>query len=92
MLSKLDTQFEKAFNQLSDFNKALPPDVMLKLYAFYKQATTGDSIQFNEESDMKNAFKFNAWTQLNGMTKNKAKKEYIALANSILETKLKSKL
>ncbi|MBT7135260.1 MAG: phosphatidylserine decarboxylase, partial [Polaribacter sp.] len=31
-----------------------------------------------------NAFKFNAWMQLNGMSPDDAKKSYIELANTIL--------
>ena len=41
----------------------------------------------NGESDVKNAFKFNAWTQLNGMSKEQAKQEYINLAKQILTSK-----
>lgn len=84
MSSELDIAFEQAFSKISTLSQSLPPDTMLKLYAFYKQASSGDSYQVNAEPDVKNAFKFNAWMQLNGMSQNEAKEEYIKLANSIL--------
>ena len=67
--------------------KSVAPDIMLKLYAYYKQALLGDLYAANGESDVKNAFKFNAWTQLNGMSKEQAKQEYINLAKRILTSK-----
>jgi diazepam-binding inhibitor (GABA receptor modulating acyl-CoA-binding protein) len=41
---------------------------MLKLYAYYKQAVLGNTFFYGGEVDVRDAFKFNAWTQLNGMT------------------------
>jgi len=87
MGAKLDTKFTKAFSQLSDLEESLAPDIMLKLYAYYKQAVSGDTFSYDGETDVRDAFKFNAWTQLNGMSQDDAKKEYIKLANSVLETK-----
>ena len=87
----LDKKFEIAFNKISELKKAVAPDVMLKLYAFYKQASFGNKFTFNSESDVRSGFKFNAWIQLNGMSIENAKKEYIKLANKILtDKKLKS--
>ena len=39
--------------------------------------------------DVRDAFKFNAWTQLNGMSQEEAKKQYIKLVKSILKNQLK---
>tara|TARA_R110002073_G_scaffold53840_4_gene138889 strand:+ start:92935 stop:93186 length:252 start_codon:yes stop_codon:yes gene_type:complete len=83
MDTDLDKEFNKAFHRLSELKESLPPDVMLKLYAYYKQATSGDIFSFNNEPDVRNAFKFNAWTQLNGMSQDEAKQEYINLAKEI---------
>ena len=41
------------------------------------------------EVDVRDAFKFNAWTQLNGMTQENAKKQYIKLVKNILNNQLK---
>lgn len=49
----------------------------------YKQAVVGDSFSYNREIDVIDAFKLNAWRQLNGMSQEEAKKQYIKLANSI---------
>jgi len=83
MDTDLDKEFNEAFHRLSELKESLPPDVMLKLYAYYKQATSGDIFSFNSEPDVRNAFKFNAWTQLNGMSQEEAKQEYINLAKDI---------
>jgi acyl-CoA-binding protein len=62
------------------------PDMMLKLYAYYKQATYGDNnpeyIETNE-LDLRNGFKLNAWIQLRGLSKDNAKKEYIKIVNNL---------
>ena len=87
MGQELDIEFNKAFELLSQLKENLAPDIMLKLYAYYKQATSGDLFSIDEESDVRNAFKFNAWMQLNGMSQENAKKEYIILAKEILKTK-----
>jgi acyl-CoA-binding protein len=86
MKTALDKEFEKFFQQISDLKESVAPDVMLKLYAYYKQATSGDIFSENDESDVRNAFKFNAWTQLNGMSQEEAKREYITLAKQVLTT------
>lgn len=83
----LDKEFNKAFNEISKLRKAIAPDIMLKFYAYYKQATFGNNFTFNSGLDVRSAFKFNAWMQLNGMTSEEAKKEYINLANLILNKK-----
>ena len=86
MTSDLDKEFQEAFQSLSAMKESVAPDVMLKLYAYYKQATSGDIFSINGESDVRNAFKFNAWTQLNGMSEDQAKREYINLARQVLIT------
>jgi diazepam-binding inhibitor (GABA receptor modulating acyl-CoA-binding protein) len=48
-----------------------------------KQAVVGDFFSYDRETDVIDAFKFNAWRQLNGMSQEEAKKQYIKLANSI---------
>ncbi|SNR15160.1 acyl-CoA-binding protein [Tenacibaculum jejuense] len=86
MSSNLDELFSEAFSRANDTKKKFAPDVQLRLYAYYKQATKGDNFSFNNEEDnLKNAFKFNAWIQLKGMNADEAKKNYIELVNSILK-------
>ncbi|WBX75699.1 acyl-CoA-binding protein [Tenacibaculum ovolyticum] len=85
MVNDLDIQFQKAYKEASKLKERLPPDVMLKLYAYYKQAVKGDHFSFNTNNGLRNAFKFNAWMQLKGMSEDQAKQEYINLVNSIIK-------
>jgi len=89
MTPKLDIKFNRAFDKLSKLEESVAPDVMLKLYAYYKQALAGDNFSYDGKVDVRDAFKFNAWTQLNGMTQEEAKKQYIKLVKSILKNQLK---
>ena len=89
MTVSLDMKFTKAFNDLSELEENLAPDIMLKLYAYYKQAVIGNTFSYGGEVDVRDAFKFNAWTQLNGMTQENAKKHYIKLVKNILNNQLK---
>ncbi|MDT7832858.1 acyl-CoA-binding protein [Flavobacteriaceae bacterium S356] len=84
MAKDLDIKFDEAFEKISALEESIAPDLMLKLYAYYKQGTSGDPLSLNTGPDVRNAFKFNAWMQLNGMTQEDAKKEYIKLAKKIL--------
>lgn len=85
MENDLDLRFKEAYKIASKLEEKLPPDVMLRLYAYYKQAVKGDRFTFNDNSDLRNAFKFNAWMQLRGMGEDEAKEEYIKLVNSIIK-------
>jgi len=79
----LDKEYKAAFDKISKLKRAVAPDVMLKFYAYYKQINFGNKFSLNSGLDGRSAFKFNAWMQLNGMTSEQAKKEYIELAKTI---------
>jgi acyl-CoA-binding protein len=86
MEKDLNKKFEEAYNISSTTKKKLPPDVMLQFYAYYKQATKGNN--YEEPSgtvELRNAFKLNAWFQLNHLSETEAKKEYIKLVNKYLK-------
>ena len=78
---KLNEDFEEAYQKASDMKEALPQDVMLLFYAYYKQATAGDNFSFNANFGVRDAFKFNAWMQLKGISTDDAKRKYIELVN-----------
>lgn len=84
----LDIKFKEAFNKVSKIRFKIAPDVRLQLYAFYKQATSGDNFAFNSESNIISGFKFNAWMQLKGMPPKEAKEAYIELVEKIITKKL----
>jgi|TARA_B110000967_G_scaffold16358_1_gene15491 acyl-CoA-binding protein len=87
MDSDLDIAFKEAFIEISKLKEAVAPDVMLKLYAYNKQANFGSSSPHYEKLDIRNAFKVNAWMQIKDMSSNDAKQEYIKLAKSLLSNK-----
>lgn len=87
MNQSLDIEFKEAYQTISGLSQEhFTPDVMLKLYAYYKQATYGDNnpeyIDENE-IDLRNGFKLNAWIQLRGTSIEDAKREYIKIVNSL---------
>ena len=87
METELDIKFNEAFDKISKLRKAIAPDIMLKFYAYNKQANFGNKFSFNSELNVRSAFKLNAWMQLNGMKSDIAKKEYINLAKTVLNHK-----
>lgn len=83
----LDTRFQEAVEIASNMTQAsLPQDVQLRLYAYYKQATSG-TIDYNQASnyDLRNAFKTNAWMQISHLSVDEAKELYIENINSIIK-------
>lgn len=86
MVKNIETVFKEAFKEVSESSKELAPDVLLRLYAYYKQATNGDGLSIDqEETDVRDAFKFNAWMQLKGMSETEAMSEYVKLVNEIFK-------
>lgn len=84
----LETRFNEAFEAASKFDEQLPPDVMLRIYAYYKQATHDPtSFRLNNNNDLRNAFKMNAWMQISHLSIEEAKEKYIEIINSILNKK-----
>jgi acyl-CoA-binding protein len=81
----LDKRFQDAVEAAAGMTQAeLPQDVQLRLYAYYKRATTGaPSINYNANLDLRNAFKTNAWMQVSHITPDEAKEKYIELIHSL---------
>jgi acyl-CoA-binding protein len=83
---ELNLQFEQAVLQSKALAQKPANDVLLKLYALYKQATLGD---IQADAAPTNTFdfvaraKYNAWENLKGITNENAKQEYINLVNSL---------
>jgi acyl-CoA-binding protein len=85
--TQLDIEFKEAYKAISGLSQdQFAPDIMLKLYAYYKQATYGDNnpeYQEMEEIDIRDSFKLNAWVQLKGMSVADAKRAYIQIVNNL---------
>ncbi len=76
----LDTRFQEAVEIADTIPQAsLPQDVQLRLYAYYKQATSGTIVSPNQmlNFDLRNAFKTNAWMQVSHLSIDEAKELYI---------------
>jgi diazepam-binding inhibitor (GABA receptor modulating acyl-CoA-binding protein) len=86
MTKDLNTKFNKALKIAVDTDKKLPQDIQLQFYAYYKQATKGNNyVSPSGDVKLRNAFKLNAWFQLNHLSEAEAKKEYIKLVNKHLK-------
>ncbi|MCO6148745.1 acyl-CoA-binding protein [Flavobacterium sp. NRK1] len=82
----LDTLFNEAYEKASNMTESLPQDVMLRIYAYYKQATQGIAYRNHYQNfDLRNAFKMNAWMQVRHLTADEAKKLYIETINSLIK-------
>ncbi|RPD99544.1 phosphatidylserine decarboxylase [Aureibaculum marinum] len=88
-MSKLDDKFKIAFEIASNMTQRVPPDIMLKFYAYYKQATKGEKYKQPERGiPLRNAFKLNAWLQIKNLSTEEAKEKYIALVEEITNKKI----
>ena len=81
----LTTQFEEAVALSKTLSEKPSNDILLKLYALYKQASVGD---VNTEPpsnpfDIVNKAKHNAWNELQGKAKEDAMQEYIDLVKKL---------
>ena len=79
----LDIEFREAVDSINSHQEPFPADVLLKLYAYYKKATNDYSRPSSSKAII-NAFKTNALFQVEDITQDQAKKQYIKLANKYL--------
>jgi len=90
----INQEFEKAVASMSELPVKLPPDTMLKLYAYYKIAT-GLKVSLNAldqgAQSMIDAFKSNALFQARHTDRAQAMQQYIDLAHQIQQEILKNK-
>jgi len=81
MDNSLDIKFKEAVAKVNAHKQPFPADTLLKLYAYYKKAANN----YNRRSSSKpiiNAFKTNALFQIQNITEDEAKQEYINLVNN----------
>lgn len=76
----LENDFQAAFKRASKTEKLLPPDLKLKFYAYYKQATI-DALSHKPSGsiELRNAFKLNSLFQVKHLSREEAKSKYIEL-------------
>ncbi|MBB6610948.1 acyl-CoA-binding protein [Pontibacter sp. Tf4] len=77
-------EFEAAAERSKTLTERPSNDVLLKLYALYKQGSEGD---VNTERpggfDFKNIAKWDAWKKLEGKSQEEARAEYVAFVNEL---------
>ena len=78
------SKFEEAVAKSKTLTERPSNDVLLKLYALYKQVTEGDvSGERPGGFDFKGAAKYDAWEAQKGKSKEDAAREYVDLVNSL---------
>ena len=78
---ELDIEFVAAVDRVNDHTEPFPADFLLRLYAYYKKATNN----YDRPSSKKpiiNAFKTNALFQVQNISEDEAKQEYINLVTN----------
>jgi diazepam-binding inhibitor (GABA receptor modulating acyl-CoA-binding protein) len=80
MADDLQAQFETAAKEVQALPKRPGNDVLLKLYAYYKQATAGDvSGSRPGMTDFAGRAKYDAWARIKGTPKETAMQSYVDL-------------
>lgn len=77
----LHKEFEDAVERINAHTEPFPADFLLRLYAYYKKATN-DYGRPSSRKPIINAFKTNALFQVQDISPDEAKKEYINLVNN----------
>jgi diazepam-binding inhibitor (GABA receptor modulator, acyl-CoA-binding protein) len=81
---EISQQFTEAAERVQQLTIRPSNDILLKLYALYKQATDGNITGERPGGfDFKGAAKYDAWALLKNMAPEQAMKEYINLVNSL---------
>jgi len=77
-------EFEQAAALVKGFKTSPSNDELLLLYSLFKQATVGD-VNTEQPSmfSMKERAKWDAWKEKEGMSKEDAMEQYVALANEL---------
>lgn len=84
-MSELKMLFEKATQDVQKLAKKPDNETLLKLYAWYKQATAGDASGRRPGAfDMVGQAKFNAWSKVKGTGTEQAMQEYVNLVDRLL--------
>ena len=77
-------RFEQAVTASRDLPERPDDDTLLQLYALYKQATDGD-VHGERPGflDFVGGAKYDAWSQLAGMSGEEAKRQYVELVTAL---------
>ena len=83
-MSDLKARFEAAVANSKTLSERPDNATLLKLYALYKQATTGD-VEGKRPgfTDMVGRAKYDAWATIKGTPSEEAMSDYVALVDSL---------
>jgi diazepam-binding inhibitor (GABA receptor modulating acyl-CoA-binding protein) len=83
-VSDLKAKFERAVADSKTLSERPDNQTLLKLYALYKQATTGD-VEGKRPgfTDMVGRAKWDAWNEIKGTSKDDAMKQYVGLVDDL---------
>ena len=80
----LQEEFDQAVNRTKELTQRPSNNILMKLYALYKQSTVGDvEGELPDVMDFKASAKYRAWESLKGKSMNTSQQEYIDLVNSL---------
>lgn len=83
-MSDLDAEFTQAQDDVTKLTADPGNNAKLKLYALYKQATSGDvSGKKPSRLDMVGRSKYDAWSKVKGLSSDDAKRQYVEYARSL---------
>ncbi len=83
-MSDLKTAFEAAVANSKNLSERPDNATMLKLYALYKQASTGDNAEKKPGfGDMVGRAKWDAWNGMKGTSNDDAMQQYVDLIESL---------
>jgi acyl-CoA-binding protein len=83
-MASLQDQFDQASRDAQSLTSRPDNETLLRLYALFKQASEGDvSGPAPGMFDFKASAKYNAWSNLEGVSQDSAKKKYIDLVNTL---------
>ncbi|CAN5233524.1 acyl-CoA-binding protein [soil metagenome] len=83
---ELQQLFEQAVTNSKSLSEKPSNEILLQLYALYKQATEGDVTEDKAPSnpfDFVNKAKYSAWSELKNKSKEDAMKEYVSLVEKL---------
>ncbi|MDP6099170.1 MAG: acyl-CoA-binding protein [Candidatus Thalassarchaeaceae archaeon] len=86
----LQRRFDRAIKKVWRLNTRPDDDILLNLYALYKQATEGDAGRRAQRRGIKEIAKFRAWKRIRGMTSNEAMISYCDLVKLLSTDKAAS--
>lgn len=83
-MSDLQQQFDTAAAESKNLSERPDNDTLLKIYALYKQGSTGDAQGTRPGfTDTIGRMKYDAWAQLKGLSRDEAMRQYVALIDSL---------